>query len=48
MGRDDRIDEPVPNFQCPSCGKMSVVKGYFQVGKVKYTYQCLACGHMFG
>jgi hypothetical protein len=36
MGRDDQIDEPVPNFQCPSCGKMSVVKGYFQTGKVEW------------
>jgi predicted RNA-binding Zn-ribbon protein involved in translation (DUF1610 family) len=50
--------EPVPNFQCPRCGKMSVMKGYFDVligasfsapPNVPYCrYKCLSCGCIFG
>jgi len=47
----------VPNFQCPECGKMSVVEGYFDIygSPVRppplpdkaYRYKCLSCGFLF-
>jgi len=46
--------EPVPNFQCPRCGKMSVVRGRFRADGSsaillgEYKYKCLACEFLFG
>jgi predicted RNA-binding Zn-ribbon protein involved in translation (DUF1610 family) len=48
--------EPVPNFQCPKCGKMSVVKYLVLIlpptpnsrSRGFYRFKCLACGYVFG
>ena len=56
---DENIMKTVPNFQCPKCGKMSVVFElvpniflnpiYSESGSHCYgTYRCLACGYVLG
>ena len=55
----ENIMKTVPNFQCPKCGKMSVVFElvpniflnpiYSESGSHCYgTYRCLACGYVLG
>jgi predicted RNA-binding Zn-ribbon protein involved in translation (DUF1610 family) len=57
LKRNEDIMEPIPNLQCPKCGKMSVV---FEVSSKTRNlmtgetyncygyYRCLACGHELG
>lgn len=47
--------EAVPNFECPNCGRMTVLRGrfYYREGLTGnfmtiYKYKCANCGHLFG